>query len=89
MSSRYTRYLHIQPPRAISLSVLDVYHIVKGNERVDQLAGKYYENMELGYIIMYANPEFWNEHEVKQGNILRIPMPLSRVFREWGLNAEF
>lgn len=88
MASRYKKFLHIQPPRPISLGVLDVYHTVKGNERVDQLAGKYYDNMEIGYIIMYANPEFWNEHEVKPGDILRVPMPLSRVYREWGINSE-
>ena len=57
-------------------------------ERIDNLAGKYYNDSKLGWIIMYANTEYDNEFEVPAGVNVRIPFPLQRVMDSWMIDGE-
>jgi len=88
MASRYTKYQHIQPIRKISPAITDIPHTFKEFETIDQLAGKYYDDMTLGWIIMLANPQYVMEFLVPAGAKLRIPFPLSRVWTALGMAGE-
>jgi hypothetical protein len=57
-------------------------------ERIDTLAGKYYEDPTLGWVIMSANPQYENEFDIPFGVDLRIPFPLQRIFDAWLINSE-
>ena len=86
--SRYSRYLHIQPSRAVKPAITDIIHTFTAFETVDVLAAKYYNDPSLEWVIMAANPSWSFSFEIPPGTPLRIPFPLSRVFNAWGLNSE-
>ena len=57
-------------------------------DTIDNLAYEYYKDATLGWVIMCANPDFNFEFEVPEGAIIRIPLPLDRVWRGWGETLE-
>ena len=77
-----------QPKRLIQPAVTDILHPYKMGERLDNLSMKYYDDPTLGWIIMCANPEYYNELEIPFGINVRIPWPLSRVMLAWGIQNE-
>lgn len=86
--SRYSKYVHIQPIRKITPAITDITHTFGQYENIDNLATKYYGDVNLAWIIMSANPEYKMEFLVPAGAQLRIPFPLTRVFAELGINGE-
>lgn len=88
MASRYALSLGIQPNRKISIAPTDIYHVFKDEDRLDKLAYQYYRDMTLSWVIMIANPDYYHEFAIKRGETIRIPMPLSRVWREISVNGE-
>lgn len=88
--SRYNNNESFVPPpaRIIVPAITDILHPFKMGERIDNLAGKYYNDSELGWVIMYANPQYDNEFEVPIGTNIRIPFPLQRVMDSWMINGQ-
>ncbi len=77
-----------QPRRLIKPAVTDILHPFKMGERLDNLAEKYYNDPTISYIIMCANPDYYNELEIPFGSIVRVPWPLKRVLSAWGIQKE-
>ena len=88
MPSRYNFSSQIQPMRAIPVAITDDYHTFTSKDRVDRLAYKYYRDATLGWIIMAANPTYFQEMEIPVGDTIRIPLPLTRVWNYIRLNGE-
>ena len=88
MASRYSKRNFIQPTRKISLANTDVPHKFNQFDNVDSLAEKWYGDVTLGWVIMCGNPQYGFEFEIKPGDLIRIPFPLSRVGNEWGFRDE-
>jgi hypothetical protein len=47
--------------------------------RYDKLANKYYGNPFYDFIILYGNPQFASEYDVPDGQLIRVPFPLSKA----------
>ena len=77
-----------QPIRKILPAISDFTYVFKKNDRLDKIANKFYNDPTLAWIIMCANPEWDNEFELTEGNEIRIPFPLSRVFASWKIENE-
>ena len=77
-----------QPIRKIKKAPTDVIHPFKMGERLDNLSQKYYQDPTLSWIIMCANPQYFNELSIAYGDTVRIPMPLSRVMAAWNIDNE-
>jgi len=88
MPSRYNKSLGPQPTRIIKVSTSDKFIKFKNTDTVDNLADFYYGDPTLGWIIMCANPDFGFEFQIPAGAIIRIPLPLTQVFSQWGENSE-
>jgi hypothetical protein len=61
---------------------------MKISDRIDILAQKFYGDQTLGWVIMCANPQYFHEWEVNQGDEIRIPFPLERILSELGSQGE-
>lgn len=85
---RYNKNSGIQPTRVISNSANDIPHTLTQGETISKLAYKYYDDPNLSWIIMCANPQYFNEWEINIGDNIRIPYPLDRVKNEWNLKEE-
>lgn len=89
MINRYANNPEIpQPPRNVIPAVTDYLHTLKSNERLDNLAYKYYNDPALAWVIMCANPDWDNEFEIPAGTVIRIPYPLQRVLDSWFIDSE-
>lgn len=88
MATRYMKKRRVEPPRVISKSDFDIFDKVTLGQRVDDLAYKYYKDKTLSWVIMFANPEYFNEFNIPVGTEIRIPMPLSRAYNELGIEEE-
>ena len=61
----------------INEQITDKYISWKLNRsRYDILSDTYYGSPEYGFLISYANPTYINEHDINDGDIIRIPFPL-------------
>jgi len=87
MVNRYSFSVQIQPIRQIPVSITDIYHDFTMQDTIDKLAFKFYGDVKLGWIIMCANPQYYHELEVKNGDKIRIPMPLNRVWPYVGIDG--
>ena len=89
MASRYNKKVTIpQPVRRISNSPYDLTYTFKEGDTLDKLSDEYYRDVLGSWIIMCANPEYYNEYEIKTGDVIRLPLPLARVYAEWGLKQD-
>lgn len=88
MPSRYSKFPSIQPVRLIKPAVTDIQHTLKQFESIDTLALKYYNDPNLEWVIMSANPQYSLSFAIPAGTVLVVPFPLERVFRSWGENNE-
>ena len=57
-----------------------IYYTVVQGDTLDGIAYKHYDNAQLGWAIMEANPIYQSEIEIKPGDILLIP-PFESVVR--------
>ena len=87
MLSRYSYSTQIQPIRNIPVAATDIYVIYKQGDTIDKLAYNYYNSMGLNWIIMCANPTFFQEFEIPYNTELRIPFPLERVWPYLGIDG--
>ena len=85
---RYSKYNHIQPMRVIKPSVTDIFRVFKQYDNLDTWAKEYYDDSTLSWVIMCANPDYFLEFEIPAGTRIRIPMPIERVWTEWGETSE-
>jgi len=88
MANRYGKYPFIQPTRIISPSVDDIIYTFRAHDNVDNLAQKHYGDVTLGWVIMCANPDFGMEFQIPPGAKVRIPMPIDRIWLQWGEKTE-
>lgn len=51
-----------------------IYRFVAG-DRLDLLAERFYGDVQLHWIILYANPQYVNELQISEGALLTIPNP--------------
>lgn len=86
--SRFNKFTHIQPLRIIPNSITDITHTLKQFETIDQLALKYYNDPNLEWVIMCANPDHALSFAIPAGTELRIAFPLSRIFNSWGQSSD-
>ena len=86
--SRYTRRIHIAPVRKITKATTDIEHTLAYTDTIDGLAYKYYNDATLGWVIMNANKQYGMEFEIPIGATIRVPLPLDRVFKLWGIEGE-
>jgi len=85
---RYTKWPFIQPIRKIKVASTDEFITWKNTNSIDNLADEYYGDITLGWVIMCANPDFWIEADIPVGAIIRIPLPIERVWSLWGEKSE-
>jgi len=65
---------------SIPISSTDKYEeYILGVTRFDKLSQKYYGSPIYRRFIEIANPQFLNEDEINDGEIIRIPFPLDSV----------
>jgi hypothetical protein len=79
---RYYKYLkYPEVPEDIS----DIYIITRIGERLDLLANKYYQNPDLWWIIMKANPNKLRRDSffMPIGIQIRIPVGIDEVIEEF------
>lgn len=48
-------------------------HVAGYGERLDLLAGRFFNDPELGWVIANANPELFYPDQIPVGTVLRIP----------------
>lgn len=48
-------------------------HIFRGGDRIDSLSYAHYGTYDLGWVIMYANPKYRREEDIKSGDAIIIP----------------
>ena len=47
--------------------------------RLDKLSSKYYGNPFFDFLILYANPQYVSEFDIKEDDLIRIPFPLQKA----------
>ena len=53
----------------------DLVYTVKAGDRLDSIAYEFYKDCQLKWKILYANPEFETELDIKAGDVIIIPDP--------------
>lgn len=88
MPSRYSLIPDLQPPRVIKKAPTDIPHILKQGETLSQLAYRFYKDATLSWVIMYRNPDFFNEFEIPIGATIFIPTGINSVLKNLSLSNE-
>lgn len=71
------------PPISISKRDTDKRIIYdKKKNRLDRIAGDYYQEEEYGKIILWANPEYFIEFDIPDRTVIRVPFPINEVEQE-------
>jgi nucleoid-associated protein YgaU len=63
----------------------DLVYQFKAGDRIDILAKKFYGDPQAHWMILYANPEFETEFDIKEGDLLTIPNPERVNINEYGI----
>jgi hypothetical protein len=61
------------PDTYIPSSIEDTIYKFVAGDRIDLLAERFYGDSSLGWIIMYANPQYFTEFDIQLGDLLNIP----------------
>ena len=79
-SSKKRYYKYIKYPE-IPVDISDVYIITRIGERLDLLANKYYQNPDLWWVIMKANPDKLRRDSffMPIGIQIRIPINVEQI----------
>lgn len=76
--------METMPYIKISESPSDKYERWNINfSRMDVISNKYYGSPFYDFFILMANPEYMNEWEIPDGELIRIPFPIQRVKMEY------
>lgn len=54
-----------------------------GRDRLDKLASKYYGNVFLDFLILYANPQYIDQYDIEDGDVIRIPFPKDAAIKSY------
>ena len=83
-SDKKRYYKYIKYPEIVE-DISDIYIITKIGERLDLLANKYYQNPDLWWIIMKANPDKIRRDSffMPVGIQIRIPINIEIVINEF------
>ena len=83
-SDKKIYYKYIKYPEIVE-DISDIYIITKIGERLDLLANKYYQNPDLWWIIMKANPDKIRRDSffMPVGIQIRIPINIEIVINEF------
>ena len=83
-SDKKRYYKYIKYPEIVE-DISDIYIITKIGERLDLLANKYYQNPDLWWIIMKANPDKKRRDSffMPVGIQIRIPINIEIVINEF------
>jgi hypothetical protein len=74
------------PPIQIDIRVTDKKILYNKNlNRLDRMAGDFYEDESLWKVILWANPEYEYEYDIPDNTIIRIPWPKNDVLDEVSL----
>lgn len=58
----------------ISPASTDVIYQFKGGDTLDSLANTFYGSPKFKWIILYANPQYYTEFDIKYGDSVIIPL---------------
>lgn len=72
IKTRDTNILAFRDRAKFDLSKATFYTFIQG-DTVDGIAYRQYNNAQLGWAIMEANPKYQSELEIKPGDVLTIP----------------
>ena len=75
---KLTTRQEIIPNVVIKPDPRDIPHTVKSHETLSKISNLYYQSSTLARVIMWRNPELFNEFDIKPGMTIYIPMPLKR-----------
>lgn len=71
--SRLERRLVVEIPRYYPARFTSRKHVVSGEERLDQIASRYFGDPEMWWVVAAANPEVLFPENLEPGTVLRIP----------------
>lgn len=60
-------------PTILEVSEDDLVYQFREGDRLDILAHKFYDNTQLKWAILYANPQYITEFDMKNGDYITIP----------------
>jgi len=69
----------LMPFIILPINSSDKYEYWGQFSRYDKYANKYYGNPFFDFLITYANPQYVSEFDIAQGDLIRIPFPLSKA----------
>lgn len=75
---KYTQRTEIIPGIIIKPDPRDIPHTVKSHETISKISYMYYQSNTLGRLILWRNPELFNEFDIQPGMTIYIPFPLKR-----------
>jgi len=61
------------PETLIKTSADDFVYQIRSGESLEFLASQFYGSPHLKWAILYANPQYTSEYEIKAGDLLTIP----------------
>lgn len=71
--SGLNRKLIVEPQSMYAANFIARNHVVREDQRLDQLASFYYNDPEMWWVIAAANPEIFYPEDLPAGTTLRIP----------------
>ncbi len=75
---------NIMPFVKLPVNETDKYEYWSANtSRLDKLSFKYYGNPFYDFLILYANSQYVSEFDIPDGEIIRIPFPLSLAISQY------
>ena len=80
---RFDGKMKILPFLRIPPKSTDIKVEYKGNSRLDIISDDHYNNPNMGWLILQANPQYGSlESDLPIGEVVRVPFPLRPVLQE-------
>lgn len=81
---RFNGKMKILPFLRIPEKSTDIKVKYDGNSRLDIISNDYYNNPNMGWLILQANPQYGGlEFDIPAGSILNIPYPLQTSLQQY------
>jgi hypothetical protein len=65
---------YITPSAPTSYTFSYNYYVLKGSDRIDNVAASYFSDPTQWFLIGYANPQVMNWFDTTPGEVIRIPL---------------
>lgn len=76
--------MKILPFLKIPKKSTDIQVVYKANSRLDIISFDYYNNPNMGWLILQANPQFGGlEFDIPTGTVLTVPFPLQKSLEDY------